>query len=61
MKLGGNTFPLSSIYCKITFEVFSILHFPSFSPYLSHFFCCNLNGKLPDVWLMLEVLRICII
>lgn len=32
MELGGNTFPLSSIYCKITFEVFSILHFAPFPP-----------------------------
>lgn len=42
-------------------EVFFILHF-FFLFSVSHFFsCCNLNGKPPDVCLMLEESKICII
>lgn len=41
-----------------------VIHFPFFSSWkllLKWFFFCNLNVKLPDVRLMLEELKLCII
>lgn len=42
-------------------EVFFILHFFFSFLCLAFFSCCNLNGKPPDVCLMLEESKICII
>lgn len=59
-------FPILLVFGKLLLKYFFILTLLFlFSPslYLSHssFFCCNLNGKPPDVCLMLEESEICII
>lgn len=60
MNFGFNAFNYSSHLWEITFRVFFLQPIFSFSLCLTFFFC-NLNGKPPDVCLMLEESEICII
>lgn len=48
ITFGFDTFSHSFPLCEVCF-------------FIHHFFCCNLNGKPPDVCLMLEESKICII